>query len=235
MLITTLIACAGVTGKLFLVGGGRTPEEVPGRFIKECGGPSALIIVLPLASAEPDGRSSEKLLQDNGAKNTWIFAKAKPTPEDLEELKGKLKEVRGIWMPGGVQGRIIERLGKKWCDENIKPLLAKGVNFYGTSAGAMVCSDPMIEGPGPEPETAKIGPGFGLTSYIIDSHTAQRNRVPRLKHALKQAGREKGIGINEREYVVIHDDKIVEKTGTPTIIEPAADIGRKEPALRSGG
>ena len=77
-------------------------------------------------------------------------------------------------MPGGVQGRIVERLGKAWCDANLRPLLAKGVDFYGTSAGSMVCSATMILGPGPKPDTAETGPGLGLTTWVVDTHFKQR-------------------------------------------------------------
>jgi cyanophycinase len=207
------------SGRLFLVGGGSTPAAVRERFIAECGGPDAKIIVLPLASAEPDGASSVRALEQSGARNVVLFNKANPTDADREELKRHLEDVRGIWMPGGVQSRIVERLGKAWLDENFKPLLARGVHFFGTSAGAMVCSDPMITGPGSEPDTARTGPGLGLTTWVIDSHFRERNREGRLRHALKTTGMTRGIGINEREWVVIENDKIIEIHGDPLIID----------------
>jgi cyanophycinase len=230
MLVTTLLALVSTSGKLFLAGGGKTPPELVDRFIQHCGGPSALIVVMPLASAEPEkGIGSVKLLEEHGAKNTYFFAKAQPTPADLDELKSKLAVAKGVWMPGGVQSRIVDRLGKGWIDENVRPLLKTGLNFYGTSAGAMVCAEVMITGPGKEPDTAETGPGMGLTSWVVDTHFAQRKREGRLRHALKTTGRDRGVGINEREWLVIQEDEIVEVHGTPTIVDlrPKKDSGRE--------
>lgn len=211
------LAFIATTGKLFLAGGGTTPPAIVDAFFKACGGKDARILVLPLASAEPDG-GSQDFLKEHGATNTALFAKAQPTDEDKAALEKELDGVKGVWMPGGVQGRFIERLGKAWCDANLKPLLKKGVNFYGTSAGSMVCSETMILGPGKEPDTAETGPGFGLTSWIVDTHFKQRNREGRLRDALRQTGLKKGVGINEREWIVILNDVIVEQHGTPTIL-----------------
>ncbi len=205
------------SGSLFLAGGGTTPPEIVDAFFKACGGKEARIVVLPLASETPDG-GSQKFLREHGATGTVLFAKATPTDADRDELKRALDGVKGVWMPGGVQGRFIERLGKPWCDANLKPLLKRGVNFYGTSAGAMVCSETMILGPGKEPDTAETGPGFGLTSWIVDTHFKQRNREGRLRDALKRTGVRHGVGINEKEWIVIHDDRIVERHGEPTVI-----------------
>lgn len=204
-------------GSLFLSGGGTTPPEIVEAFFKACGGKSARVIVLPLASEKPDG-GSEEFLKEHGATNTFLFAKAQPTANDLKMLRKEFGRAKGIWMPGGVQERYIQRLGKAWCDANLKPLLEKGVNFYGTSAGSMVCSEIMITGPGKEPDTAETAPGFALTNWVIDTHFKQRNREGRLQHALKTTGLKKGVGINEREWIVIRSDKIVEQHGTPTIL-----------------
>jgi len=226
VLLTTLIALATTSGKLFMVGGGTTPEGIPGRFISECGGPKSLIIVLPLAAEKPEeSRSSYDWLKEHGAKNLYFFGHSQPNQKDLDELKSKLSEVRGIWMGGGVQERIVQRLGKAWIDENIKPLLARGVNFYGTSAGAMACSDPMITGPGKEPDTAEVGTGIGLTTWVIDTHFRQRKRQGRLKDALRQTGVDHGVGLSESEWIVIQDDKIVEEHGTPDYIDTRKPAG----------
>lgn len=218
-LLLTLLA---TSGKLFLVGGGTTPPEIVDRFIKECGGPDGLIVVMPLASTEPEKTlGSVELLKEHGAKNTYFFGKSEPKPEDLAELKTQLQKAKGIWMGGGVQERIVQRLGKKWIDENLAPQVKRGMHVYGTSAGSMVCAEVMITGPGKEPDTAETGPGLGVTTWVIDTHFAQRNREGRLRHALKTTERTKGVGINEREWIVIQDDKIVEKHGEPLVIEEA--------------
>lgn len=222
MLLTAIACMVSVpSGKLFLAGGGSTPVEIPRRFIVECGGPDASIIVLPQATADTTkSKGSEEFLRENGAKNVWTFQSNEVTPEQRKDLESRLKKAKGIWVGGGVQGRFIERFGKKWLEENIKPLVKAGMNYYGTSAGSMACSDPMIEGPGEKPEEARTGPGMGLTKWVVDTHFKQRNREPRLRHALEKTKQKFGIGINERGWVVIQDDKILEKHGDLLVIEP---------------
>jgi cyanophycinase len=220
MLLKTLLALTSASGKLFLAGGDAIPSEVVERFIDECGGPNALIVVMPLATKHPkrDQRTLE-LLRRHGARNLYVFAKAKPTPADLDELKAKLEVAKGVWMPGGSQSRILERLGKGWIEDTLRPLHGAGLNVFGTSAGAMVCSDVMIAGPGSDPDSCEIERGMGLTSWVVDTHFAERNREPRLRDALRSTGQERGVGINEREWIVIHEDQIIEIHGTPTIID----------------
>lgn len=210
-------------GMLFAAGGGSTPPELAKRFIEACGGPEAKILVLPQASADPGAQErngSKTFLEGHGAKNVDVFKFTAPTKEQLEQLAKDLAAVKGIWMPGGQQGRIIERFTKPWLDANVKPLLAKGVHFYGTSAGSMAMSDPMIYGPGPEPDTSRTGPGLGLTKWVIDTHFRQRNREPRLRYALKQTGAKYGLGIEVREWVVIKNDEIIERHGKALEITP---------------
>ena len=226
MTLMLLALAATSNGKLFLVGGGTTPSVIVDRFIAACCGPDSLIVVMSLASAEPETTTgSVELLQEHGAKNTYFFGKSQPSADELAELKAKLDVAKGVWMGGGVQERIVQRLGKAWIDENFAPLVRKGLNVYGTSAGSMVCAEVMITGPGKEPNTALTGPGLGVTTWVIDTHFKQRKREGRLRHALRTTGREKGIGINEREWIVIQNDRILETHGQPLIIQPKPTLG----------
>jgi cyanophycinase len=214
-MLSSLLAICIASGKLFLVGGGGTPQELVDRFIRECGGPGGRILVLPLASTEPRSPSpSAEMLARHGAKNLFTFSKVQPTEGDLRLLASKLADVKGIWMPGGNQSLIVQRLGKPWLDANFKPLLRRGVHFFGTSAGAMVCSDPMITG-NEEGGGAKTGPGIGLTSWLVDSHVKQRKREARMLDAMKKTGHTKAVGLHEKEWIVIQDDRIVEIHGEP--------------------
>ena len=217
-MLAALALAAVQSGRLFLSGGGATPPEIVEAFFRACGGKGARVVVLPLASETPDD-GSQRFLIEHGATNTVNFAKATPTDDDRTELKKQLDGAKGVWMPGGVQERFVQRLGKAWCDANVRPLLKRGMNFYGTSAGSMVCAETMITGPGKTPDTAETGPGFGLTTWVVDTHFKQRNREGRLRDALKTTGLKRGVGINEREWIVIQDDEIVERHGEPTVIE----------------
>lgn len=214
-------------GKLFLVGGGRTPEIIPKRFIEECGGPESLIIVMPLASATPEtSQGSVEYLKEHGAKNVVHFGKASLEDADRAALAKLLSEARGLWMPGGQQHRIVERLGKEWCDAHIKPAVARGMHVYGTSAGAMVCSNPMIIGNAEEANTPRVNAGFGLTTYMVDTHFSQRSREPRLRKGMDMTKTEKGIGLSESGWVVIQGDRILEKHGETLVIEQTRASGK---------
>jgi len=226
MVVTAACALAfASSGKLFLVGGGRTPAEIPKRFIAECGGPDAAIIVIPLVSAEPESSTgSEEFLRENGAKNVWTFRVARPNAAQRHELAMRLKSAQGIWIPGGVQGRFVSRLGKAWIDAHIRPAVARGTHYYGTSAGAMLASDPMIEGPGEELETSRTGRGIGLTTWLIDTHFRERTREGRLWDAMLKTQQPNGIGLSEGEWVVIQRDVILERHGVPLVVQLEPDF-----------
>lgn len=221
-------------GKLFLVGGGTTPRVVAQRFIQECGGPDALILVLPLTSQEPEtSTGSADFLREEGARNVISFQVSAPTDAQKSELASQLTRVKGIWVPGGVQSRLIDRLGKDWVDAHLKPAVESGTHYYGTSAGAMLASDPMIVGPGEAPDTAEIGPGIGLTKWLIDTHFGDRGREARLRHAMSQAKSAYGLGLNEGGWVVVRGDEILESHGGVTVIEPA-DPSQRAPEPPAG-
>jgi cyanophycinase len=211
--ISLFAATLTMSGKLFCVGGGSTPPEIPKRFIDECGGPNAMIMVIPHAAEDPTtaGQGSVDFLKEAGAKNVHIYRITKPTDAQKAELEKQLMFVKGVWMGGGQQGRIIDRFGKDWARRVFQQMYRRGVNFYGTSAGAMVMSDVMIYGPGDLEGTSRIGPGLGLTQWIIDTHYGERNRQKRLQYALDKSGRKLGLGIDERSWVVIRDDVILER------------------------
>jgi cyanophycinase len=182
-----------------------------------------LIVVLPQSAADAaTSKGSEEFLRKNGAKNVWTFQVNDVTPERRVEVEAKLKQAKGVWVGGGVQARFVQRFEKKWIDEFFKPLIKGGLHYYGTSAGAMLCSDPMIEGPDGEGK-ARTGPGIGLTKWVIDSHFRQRNREPRLRHALEKTGQKFGLGISEKEWVLLEGDRILERHGTPLVIEMKSD------------
>lgn len=83
----------------------------------------------------------------------------------------------------------------------------------------MVCSNSMIEGPDGEGK-ARTGPGLGLTHWVIDSHFRERKREARLRHALDTTGQQFGLGLSEGEWVIIQGDEILERHGTPLVIQP---------------
>lgn len=207
-------------GLLFAVGGGPTPPAVVRRFLVECGGSQARVLVLPLTREDPaaSGPASVELLEENGAKNVRMFAVGQPTAADLVRLAAEIADARGIWIPGGDQSLLIERLGIDFVRAHLQGAYRRGVHFFGTSAGAMLMSHPMITGNGDLPGTATTGPGMGLTPWLIDSHFRERNRERRLRHAMAALNNTRAIGLSERSWVVLRGPEILERHGDVTVL-----------------
>ena len=223
MIVSAIVATVAV-GKLFLVGGGDAPDEIPKRFIKEIGGPNSLIVVIPQMREEPkNGAPSVEWLTANGAQRVVLLGATNPTDDDRKAAEEILKQARGIWMPGGDQELFMQRWGVPWIRKQFQAALKRGVCFYGTSAGAMLMSETMILGPGEEENSTRWNPGAGLTQYTIDSHVRERDRLPRMKYTMEKAGLRQMIGLSEGEWVILQGDKIIEIHGNPVVIEKSKD------------
>ncbi|MCU0316776.1 MAG: Type 1 glutamine amidotransferase-like domain-containing protein [Fimbriimonadaceae bacterium] len=219
-MVVSLIANSLIaSGTLFLVGGGNTPEIVPRRFIEACGGPEALILVIGQVREEPPRAiSSVELLQESGAKNVRLIDKSRFTDADKSDLAASLSKAKGVWIPGGDQNLLIKRLGAPWLREHFSVALKRGTHFFGTSAGAMVMSHPMITGNGEVAGTATSGAGIGLVDFLIDTHFRERNREARLRFALRETGHKKAVGLEASEWILVRDGKIIETHGTPFLL-----------------
>lgn len=109
----------------------------------------------------------------------------------------------------------MERLGDDFAKALFQETAQPGVSFYGTSAGAMLMSDPMINGWLDETRP-KMSPGLGLVPYLVDTHFRERKRQGRLQHALDQWGQQtQGLGLSEGEWIVVRGGRVVEQSGKP--------------------
>jgi cyanophycinase len=207
-----------------LAGGGTTSNEMVKRFIDLAGGPGAEILVVALTREEPlkAGRGSAELLEENGARQVRVLPY--PLPNDLERW---FERASGFYIPGGDQSRLIERLGARRARELFQSAAKRGAAFFGTSAGAMLMSDPMITGDGRQQGTASTGAGLGLLPILIDTHFVERSRQQRLKHALEVTGARMAIGLDRNEWVVLRGSQLVETHGNPYLygIEPPRGSG----------
>jgi cyanophycinase len=200
------------------MGGGSTTVEVVREFLGACGGPESLVVVMPQTREEPwRGTSSVELLEENGAKNVVLLGHDVVIAMDREKAGELLRSAKGVWIPGGDQRRFIDRWGVEWLRTEFRAALNRGVNFFGTSAGAMIMSDPMISGPGKEEKTVEIRPGIGLFDGLIDTHFRERSREARLEHGLGQVGHRRALGLSEGEWVVVWKGQVVKKVGEPLI------------------
>ncbi|QYK54150.1 MAG: cyanophycinase [Fimbriimonadaceae bacterium] len=219
LMLVSLPSVESREGKLFLMGGGSTTPEVAKAFIAECGGPKSLIIVMSQTRQEPsNGAGSVELLKENGAENVRLVSDSEPNNDRRKAVGKELVQARGIWIPGGDQKLFMDRWGAGWLQKEFSSALKRGTNFFGTSAGAMIMSNPMIAGPGKEKDTVEIVPGIGLTKALIDTHFRERNRAARLENGIKQTGCRQWIGLDSSEWVVLHKGEVIRVVGDALIV-----------------
>ncbi len=228
-----------VAGALVIVGGGSVPDKARDEFIKLAGGKEkANIVVIPTASASADTvkgvLEAGKLWEDAGVKTVNVLHATRGLA-DNPITSTVLKDATGVWFGGGDQTRLTAAYRGTLVEKELKKLLDRGGVIGGTSAGAAVMSDLMIEGGNPD---AKTGPGFGfLPGVVIDQHFTERKRQPRLRAVLEKNPGYAGLGIDEGTAVVVKGRSIrVVGAGTVTACwAKSAAKDAREDVLKDGG
>jgi len=197
-------------GAYVLCGGGTLPPAARERFLSLAGGAKAVIVVIPTASAaadNPDERESflapwQRL---GPARVVWLHTRDRKEA-DTDAFCQCLTSATGVWISGGDQSRLTSTYLGTRTEAALRGVLRRGGVVGGTSAGAAVMGHPMIRGGQTQ---ADLGPGFGLLPQtIVDQHFFKRQRESRLKDALSQHPRLRGLGIDEDTAVVIHAGRL---------------------------
>jgi cyanophycinase len=115
-----------------------------------------------------------------------------------------------IWMPGGLQGVLMNGVRGSGIEDVIRQRFQEGAVVAGTSAGAAVMSRVMIGGHS-DLDCLKAGTapylmeGLGLwPEAIVDQHFLQKGRFNRLALATIDYPDLIGVGIDEETAVVVH-------------------------------
>ncbi len=224
-------------GSLVIVGGGGIPDGLRDKFIALAGGKTAKLVIIPTASSYADRKEDEE-----GFLEPW----RKYSPASLTLLHTRSREKAndpafvatialgtGVWLGGGDQTDLVKAYGGTAVEREFKALLGRGGVIGGTSAGAAVMSDVMIEGGNP---TAQVGRGFGfITNAVCDQHFLRRSRVNRLLGVLSERPHLIGLGVDEGTALILQGDQWsvigrsyvvaceVGKDGKPVRIECFAD------------
>lgn len=205
-------------GSLFLAGGGDTPDTVVESFLEEAGR-DRLILVFGQVKQDPENaESSREWLLEHGAKFVILLDFAFISPLHKASTEKLMSHAGGIWIPGGDQNLLMDRWGEDWASEQIGAAVKRGASYYGTSAGAMLAGKTMIGGNGPQPGTSFYRKGLGLTSFLIESHMRERDRLPRLTWTLDQTGVKSAIGLSEAEWVKVQGENVTTGSGDPLVI-----------------
>jgi cyanophycinase len=196
-------------GSLVIVGGGMISDRIRDRFMALAGGNAAKLLIIPTASSAADKRE-----EDEGYLEPWrkyapaglslLHTRSRQTADDPAFVK-PITEATAVWFGGGDQVELVAPYRGTAVEREFKALLARGGVIGGTSAGAAVMSDVMIEGGNPK---AQVGRGFGfVTNAVFDQHFLRRSRVNRLLGVLAERPHLIGLGIDEGTAFIIQGDK----------------------------
>jgi cyanophycinase len=208
-------------GKLFIIGGGKRPASMVQEMIRLSGtDTSGYIIVLPMASSEPDtsGWYGSKQFREQGIEDVVVMniGDAAMCPGACLD---SIRRASLIYITGGDQSRFMDIVINTPVHEAIRKAYHEGAVIAGTSAGAAVMSEKMITGnefrhpeyTGDfrtiEAENMEIKEGLGLIgTAIIDQHFIRRMRMNRLiTVALEHPGYE-CFGIDESTALILEGD-----------------------------
>jgi cyanophycinase len=196
-------------GALVIVGGGGMPDSVRDRFMALAGGKAARLVVIPTASEAADRKAEEEgYLQPwrkyGPASLVLLHTRSREKADDPAFAR-PIAEATAVWFSGGDQVKLVAPYRGTAVEREMRALLARGGVIGGTSAGAAVMSDVMIEGGYPR---ADVGRGFGfVTNAVVDQHFLRRSRVNRLLGVLAERPHLIGLGIDEGTALVIQGDR----------------------------
>ncbi len=134
---------------------------------------------------------------------TLLHTRSRTTADDPAFAR-PIAEATAVWFSGGDQVKLVAPYLGTNVERELRSLLDRGGVIGGTSAGAAVMSEVMIEGGSP---IAQVGRGFGfVTSAVCDQHFLKRSRINRLLGVLATRPHLIGIGIDEGTAFVLQAD-----------------------------
>jgi len=219
-------------GKLFIIGGGKRPDYMIKRLIKESGvDTSGYAIILPMASEEEDSAIyyGMKQFTDMGVNSVRSVNSTlvKEFPDSCLQL---IRKASLIYISGGDQNRFMNIIEGTSVKETLLEVYCKGATIAGTSAGAAVMSHKMITGneikhpdytgdyKSIEANNIELKNGLGfLDQTIIDQHFIRRRRLNRMIAVCLENPESTCIGIDESTALLIKGG-IVEVVGESQVI-----------------
>ena len=195
-------------GSLVIVGGGGMPDNVRDKFMALAGGKAAKLVVIPTASVDADKKEEEesylKAWRKYEPAGLALLHTRSREKADAPDFARPIAEATAVWFSGGDQNKLIEAYRGTAVEREFRALLERGGVIGGTSAGAAVMSDVMIQGGNPK---AEVGRGFGFVrNAVVDQHFLKRSRLNRLYGVVADRPDLIGIGIDEATAFVLEGD-----------------------------
>ncbi len=213
----------GPKGRLVIEGGPKTPrhaaiykEILDGR---DGDGP---LCIIPTSNADPERAIAEKISQFGA--NGWAgevvgipITPSRPEAASDSQIVSQLQKCSGFFFVGGRQirsSRVFRPDGATTpALEAIKARYREGAVVAGTSAGAAIMSDPMINAGngrtalahGVGPGGVRMVPGLGFfEGELVDQHFLAQNRIGRLLVAVLQLDQySTAFGVDENTALVV--------------------------------
>ncbi|MFZ5517234.1 MAG: cyanophycinase [Candidatus Zhuqueibacterota bacterium] len=219
-------------GHLLIIGGGAKPPDALVEFVTLSR--SGHILIITSASGEPEsyGPAVVEQFKQAGAKNVhWLHIDS-PEMANADSVVTRIESSTGIFFTGGIQERLMQRLGGTRSEAAVATLyFEKGGIIGGTSAGAAVMSEVMITGNELinkdttdvfftiQAGNIETKPGFGfLKKVIIDQHFIARKRHNRLISLVLEHPKLAGIGIDEDTAILVSPDDSFRVIGTGSVV-----------------
>ncbi|WP_239495075.1 cyanophycinase [Pedobacter yulinensis] len=209
-------------GKLFIIGGGERSDALMARMVKAANlGPADYVIVLPMASEQPDTgfKYVGAQLARQVSQKIRMFDFSKHDVNDSRWIDS-LAGARLIYILGGDQNRFMKVVSGTPVFKAIHRAFANGAMVAGTSAGAAVMSRYMITGQQLleknyretfdrlHKDNVAFAEGLGLLQHtIIDQHFIRRSRYNRLISALAEHPGYIAVGIDESTAILVQGDR----------------------------
>ncbi|MBI4851931.1 MAG: cyanophycinase [Acidobacteria bacterium] len=203
-------------GKFFLVGGGPAVrslgEPLMGHFINEAGNNDAHIMIITAGTNDPSDVNAcyWEIFESWGVKK--LFSPKIFSREDAQAdwLYKRIIECSGVFIAGGSQYKLSQRLNNTPVEEGIRKVLEGGGVVGGTSSGASIFAGPMILSGGNNDahlrrDMVELGAGFAMLGedILIDTHCASRGRLPRIISFLTEQPNVLSIGLDEDTALLI--------------------------------
>lgn len=217
-----------IGGHLLVIGGAEdkyNERRILKKFLELAGGEKAEVLIVPAASDFPEFAADvyTQAFRNLGvAKPRVLRATSRQDIVDAD-VDSLLDGVKGIFMTGGDQMRLVSLLGGTRLADRIRSIVrSSNIVLAGTSAGAAAMSTTMVVRgePSSHPHKAavRLSPGLGfLKNIIIDQHFTERGRISRLVTAVSYNPYNLGIGIDENTAIILDGKGLLEVFGQGSI------------------
>ncbi|WP_343631739.1 cyanophycinase [Fluviicola sp.] len=185
------------------------------------------IEVITTASNEPQKQKKryKEAFQKIGCENVGFMNIQTKTEANDEKFVDRINKAETVLFSGGDQFKIATILGGTPVANAIKDkyFLDKNFTVAGTSAGAAVAPEVMIQSGGTYEalfeSDLKTGGGLGLLEgCIIDTHFLKRGRFGRLAQAIIRNPGQMGIGLGEDTAILVKKGHEVKCLGSGMVV-----------------